>query len=187
MRPAQGWDMMPADDADGHITEGTDRRIGGPRTVAALLPRVTSTALRRRGFVQASVVHEWAGLVGEQVADWCRPDRLVFPRGERQGATLTLIADSARAVELQHLAPMLVERINMVFGFAAVARIAIRQGRVSRPQARRSRLKPLSETEAHRLARRLDGIAAEPLRDALERLGRAVLAGPRDGSRDASG
>ena len=56
MRPAQGWDMMPADDADGHMTEGTDKRIGGPRTVAALLPRVTSTALRRRGVRVGSTV-----------------------------------------------------------------------------------------------------------------------------------
>ena len=78
--------------------------------------------------------------------------------------------------ELQHLAPQLIERINGYFGYAAVARLQIIQGPLphAAPPARR----PPAALDAARqraLNKRLESIGDDPLRQALERLGRAVL------------
>ena len=40
-------------------------RVGGPRAIADLMPRIGGAAFRRFGFVQSSVVTRWAEIVGE--------------------------------------------------------------------------------------------------------------------------
>ena len=48
---------------------------------------------------------------------------------------LTLLVDGAHAPLIQHLTPMIVERVNRFFGYAAINRIVFRQGK---PPARGS-------------------------------------------------
>jgi hypothetical protein len=60
------------------------------------------------------------------------PLRIDFPRGERSGGVLVIrVGSSAFAPQLQHLEPLVVERVNRHFGYGAVARIKIRQGPVA--------------------------------------------------------
>ena len=52
-----------------------------------------------------------------------------FPAGKKAGGALTLLVDGAHAPLIQHLTPMIVERVNRFFGYAAINRIVFRQGR----------------------------------------------------------
>ena len=108
-------------------------RSNRARAVAELLPDVGRAAFRRFGFVQSSVVTRWPEIVGERHARWSRPESIRFPMGERVGGTLTLIVEGAHAAMMQHITPEIMERVNRFFGYAAVARITIRQGDVQRP------------------------------------------------------
>ena len=53
---------------------------------------------------------------------WCYPTRLSFPRDKTLGATLYLDVLGARSVEVQHLQPIILDRINLIFGYTAVAK-----------------------------------------------------------------
>ena len=58
-----------------------------------------------------------------------RPNRSASRRGSKSGGALTLLVEGAHAPLIQHLAPMIIERVNRFFGYAAVNKVVFRQGR----------------------------------------------------------
>ena len=153
-------------------------RRGYSRTLAETLRGLTKSLCARQGFAQAEVVTRWRDIVGPALADHCLPERLTFPQGEGPG-TLHVVAGSAFALELQHLSPQLIERINGYFGFPAVARLAIRQAPVALVKRRRNAPSPpLNAAEKAALGELLGAVESEDLKTALARLGTAVMAKP---------
>ena len=104
-----------------------------------------------------------------------RPINLSFPRGARVDGTLQIRVTSAFSTELQHLAPLVIERINRYFGYGAVQRLVLSQGPVIRPPRNKRRPLPDPGPEAvRRLETRVAAIEDEELRAALAGLGRQV-------------
>lgn len=108
------------------------RPRGGPaRAVADLLPQVGGAAFRRYGFVQSGIVTRWADIVGPRYAEVSSPESIRFPVGKKADGVLTVTVRGAHAAMMQHIAPEIVERVNRFFGYAAVARLALKQGRIA--------------------------------------------------------
>ena len=121
------------------------KRVGHARAVSELLPAVGGAAFKRFGFVQSAIVSRWPEIVGERYARVSAPESLRFPVGQKRDGTLTLTVHGAHAVTMQHVLPEIVERVNRFFGYAAVARVAIRQGQIA-PRKAPPSLKPVSLT-----------------------------------------
>jgi hypothetical protein len=158
------------------IPKSVGKRRPGLRILGATVPKLTDKALRKRGFVESAIVHRWSSIVGGEVGSWCAPDRVAFPRDRRVGATLHLLVHGSRALELQHMEPVLLERINTVFGYEALARITLLQAPV--PKARQStRLEPrtLDPKEEDWIVDQVSDFKDQGLKVALQALGRAVL------------
>ena len=101
------------------------------------------------------------------------------------GATLELKVDGPAATLVQHQAPDILARLDLILGKDAVTKLRIVQGPVrppsqrdGSPQApRRRKAQPLDAAAEAELA---EGLAAQPdgpLKTALIRLGRGVLKG----------
>ena len=149
------------------------------RAVSDLLPAAGGAAFRRFGFVQSSIVSRWREIVGARYAAVSAPESIRFPHGKKSNGTLTLVVEGAHAPMLQHVAPMIQERVNQFFGYEAVARIAIRQGLVQ-VEKRKSRLAPPSlrpVTIPVDMKDSLRDIADPELRLCLESLARGLAAG----------
>lgn len=154
------------------------RRGGNPRPVAALLPKLTKAALGRHGFASATLIDEWQAIVGGELAVLCQPEKLSFPRGQRDGGTLSIRADGGTALELQHLSPQILERINVFLGYRAVDRLRLINAPVARMAAPAA--EPVSRPRRRgRSIGDLDASVAEiadgDLRDSLRRLAAAIL------------
>lgn len=108
-------------------------RGGRARRMSEMLPDIGGTAFRRFGFVQSSIVSRWGEIVGERYAAVSAPESIRFPHGKRADGVLTLSVCGAHAPMMQHVVPVIVERVNRFFGYAAVARVTIRQGEMPRP------------------------------------------------------
>ena len=110
-------------------------RRPGLRAVAATLPKVTRRALGKRGFAEGGLATEWPSIVGEHIAARCLPRKLALARpGKRAEGALTLRVEPGFAIDLQHLSPLLIERINGYFGYRAIARLTLQQGPVRAPR-----------------------------------------------------
>lgn len=113
------------------------RRVGGPRAIADLMPRIGEAAFRRFGFVQSSIVARWAEIAGDRYAAISAPESIRFPAGKKAEGTLVLTVASGFAPMVQHVLPEIIERVNRFFGYPAVARVTIRQGEVTRREPER--------------------------------------------------
>lgn len=154
------------------------RKERGLLTVGTSLPHIAAPALRKRGFAQAKLITDWPAIVGDVLARETVPQKLVFPRGSKSDAVLHLRVASGFALELQHIAPQIIDRINGFFGYRAVADLRYAQGPIP-PQRRPRRVTPprLSDIDEAKLQRALGDIDDSGLQDALLRLGRAVRTG----------
>lgn len=149
-------------------------RGGRARAVADLLPDVGRAAFRRFGFVQGSIVSRWAEIVGDRFARVSQPESLRFPHGEKTQGTLTLTVVPAHGTMMQHIAPEIVERVNRFFGYAAVARIVFKPGRISRPAATAPAAKASPAPAAIELGENVRAIADPELRTVLEALAAGI-------------
>jgi len=144
------------------------------RAVAELLPAVGGAAFRRFGFVQSAIVSRWPEIVGEKWASASAPESIRFPPGQKSEGVLTLTVRGAHAPMMQHVAPEIVERVNRFFGYAAVAKLTIRQGEVAKRRAPAAppSLRPVPAD----MGEGLKGIADPELRAVLESLAAGVAA-----------
>jgi len=151
-------------------------RRGYARSAGDLVSDVAGTTFKRFGFVQGAVVSRWAEIVGERYARVSTPESIRFPGGKKSGGTLTLSVEGAHAPLMQHLTPMIIERVNRFFGYEAIDKIAFRQGRTARstPKLQRPAAAPIPKE----LGEGLRQIADPELRACLESLA-SKLAGSR--------
>ncbi len=142
------------------------------RAVAELLPAIGGAAFRRFGFVQSSIVSRWPEIVGAKLAGASIPESIRFPVGKKQDGVLTLTVRGAHAPMMQHIAPEIIERVNRFFGYAAIVKVAIRQGEVAAPVPRKA--PPSLRAVPVDLGMSLKGIADPELRAVLESLAAGV-------------
>jgi hypothetical protein len=147
------------------------------RPLAELIVGAVGETFRRQGFASIELVTHWEDIVGPEIAAHCEPMKLQWARTkdpeDAEPATLVLRVEGPAAIEIQHLAGILIERVNRFFGWQAVGRLAMRQA----PLARRLKPKPrpaIDPAAAARIAEGLSGIEDACLRAALGRLGAAI-------------
>jgi len=148
-------------------------RFKGVRAIGALAGDASAAAYRKFGFTEQKILTRWPEIAGEVLGRHTQPVKLSFPRGTTAGGTLTLAAQGAAALEVQHLTPMLIERVNRVFGYAAVAKIRIVQTQLERAEAPRRMPEPTAKEIAD-VAATLPPLEDARLRTALARLGAAI-------------
>ena len=150
--------------------EHPEREHRGFRAVGVAVSKVTVPIVARRGGgILVRLKAEWPAIVG---ADWAE---VSWPTALGRDGVLKLRAASFAALELQHRAPLIIERINLFFGRAIVTRLTLLQGPLPLASgAGRPVIPALSESEVKVLDQRLSDIADPDLRAALAQLGTAV-------------
>lgn len=167
------------------------RRIKA-KTVGSFVPGLTKKACEKYGFSAASLISDWAQIVGRDLCRHTAPQRLKWPRHVpayqdveqgcegRPGATLILHVDPAKALDIQYGTAQLIERINGYFGYRAVSDIRIVQAPIrSEAPTGGTQVPSLSRSHSAAPARpketiELPSIKDERLRAALERLAQSV-------------
>lgn len=162
------------------------RRFNAPKALGLAMNRLTNPVLKRRGAALVDILGHWDAIAGPMLAQETQPERLIYAAGAGHAATLEVAVSPAFALELQHLAPLVVEKINGYFGYRAVAGLKLKQMPIRRPEsprdsadATRREARPLSDQEQRQLAELLAGIEDRGLRQVLESLGRSLLGAKR--------
>jgi hypothetical protein len=141
-----------------------------------LVGKVVGETFTRQGFASAEMVTRWTEIVGAEIAAHSEPIKIQWVRPahgeEREPGTLVLRVEGPAAIEIQHLAGVICERVNRFLGWRAIARVALRQAPLRR--AERKAARGADPVAAARVARTLTGLADDDLRQALGRLGAAI-------------
>ncbi|WP_052214098.1 DUF721 domain-containing protein [Belnapia sp. F-4-1] len=146
--------------------DSEDRRfVWGPRPLGTLIPHLTRPVFRKKSPAGALLMADWAEIVGPSLAAVTSPKRVT-------AGTLTIGCVGPVAMELSHLAPQLIERINAQLGKPVVERLRFVQQAASAAPAR-----PRPKPEAplpERVEAGLGNLPAGELREALAKLARGV-------------
>src|SRR5262245_3914974 len=161
------------------MTGETENRTNALLSLAVTLPKVTRRPLGRHGLAEGGLVTDWAAIVGQTIAERSLPLRLSFAGGERREGTLHVRVSGALALELQHLEPQVLERINGYFGYRAVGRLKIHQGPIPTPPQRLPPAPPPTAEAAAEIRDLLSTVEDDGLREALRGLGHSLRSTPR--------
>jgi hypothetical protein len=151
--------------------------------LADLLDSAIGPILAAKGFAASDVVVGWPEIVGPRLAPYCEPLRVRWPRrpsgvvddAPGEPATLEIRVEGSFALELQHLAPVIIERVNTRYGWRCVGRIVLKQGPVGRDRVVAARPDPPDEKTVAEAREVVGDVEDEGLREALVRLGAGVL------------
>jgi hypothetical protein len=155
-----------------------------PPPAGKSLAPLLKTLETRFGQGPAALQTRWREIVGDTLARRTEPVRIIKGRNGEGGA-LELRVDGPVASLIQHQAPQITARLDMLLGKGVVTRLRIVQGPVkaaANPVAQRPRRKPpLDAAMEKQLA---DSLSEQPdgdLKQALLKLGRGVLGSDRSG------
>ncbi|GBD57691.1 DUF721 domain-containing protein [Gluconobacter wancherniae] len=143
---------------------GWQPRKWGERQIGTFIPGLTKLAFKKKSPLLVRLMMDWEDFVGPRLGRETEPRRM-------SAGTLTLACSGPVAMELQHFAPQILERINTACGLRGehtLKRLKVVQDMTAFETPRPVRPKPLQVNVAD--------IDDEDLRQALERLGGHVSA-----------
>ena len=155
------------------------------KRLSSFVDDMVEPSARKRGFALSRLVAHWGEIVGD-MASWCKPVELSLGR-ENNNGNLKLSIVSGRGPEAQQMTPVIIDRVNASFGYAAISRISFVQTMSHEPittvtpdhiaGATAHKLASESDDEAAdiwTLDDKLSGIKSPELRAALRRLGTPI-------------
>ena len=142
------------------------------KSVADLIGKSLDPIVKKRGLARAELLAWWPDIVGAAYAGRTAPERIRWPR-DGTAATLFVCCDPSLALQFQHEADRVRERLNSYFGYPAVGAIRIVQRRIGSADKEPKTLPELAIDPA--METRLDRLDG-PLRDSLRALAKGVLA-----------
>lgn len=158
-----------------------------PRPLSAIVPAIAGGIFGRKSLLFGQMLGQWVHIAGADIASCAAPLDIKYAAGRQttlknkattkdRQAVLHIAVQPARALEVSYQKSLLIERLNMFFGYAAIKDIKIIQNsevmntkRLSKPFARR--LTPHEEGEIDGL---VAGIGENDLQIALKNLGKAI-------------
>lgn len=96
-----------------------------PKSLDECIEPVLRPVLKSQGLAGSRLLVRWPEIVGQRLARYSIPEKIHFPAGKRTDGTLTIAVENGFALEIQHLQPIILERLATYFGYKAITRIAI--------------------------------------------------------------
>ncbi|MEZ5750620.1 MAG: DUF721 domain-containing protein [Paracoccaceae bacterium] len=161
------------------------RRLRGFESAAGLLREPIRKAGESRGFAVARLLTHWPEVAGPDLAPLCRPVKVSYAQNGGLGATLTVLASGAAAPLVQMQLDRLRDKVNAIYGYAAISRIRVTQtaaqgfseGHTPFVMDNIAPVSPQRSARARAVVSALtDDVADTGLKAALERLANNVLA-----------
>lgn len=143
--------------------------------LAREIERIVKPVYHQHGFTEHRVLTEWAQVVGRELATGSSPKKLTFPKGKReQGVLHVTVTSGARALELQHMQPVILERIATYFGYKAIDKIVFLQDSSGHVPAKPRKRKAAAQEPSKQLSALVAPCEDEALKAALLSLGTAI-------------
>ena len=153
-----------------------------PRHLSSVVPGLTKDVFGRKSMLFGKMLANWGEVAGAEMAQRTVPMDLKFNSKTKKTAkdagqaVLHLAVQSAYALEFDYQKALLIERLNMFFGYPAIKDIKVIQHSevMSRKTARKPASRPVSKEAEENIAAAVAGIQENDLQTALKNLGKAI-------------
>ncbi|KLK91237.1 hypothetical protein AA309_21440 [Microvirga vignae] len=153
------------------------------RPLSEFLDACLSPSLAAQGFATSDIIMTWPDIVGERLAAFTQPLKIEWkrkpphadPEARPEPATLVIRVESAFALELQHMAPTVIDRVNTYYGWRCIGKIVLKQGPVRRIEKKKPPAPALTTEAKAKVSSAIQDIEEDGLKAALDRLGQAIV------------
>lgn len=154
------------------MARDTDKRNSQGMNLGRVISQVVKPIMRKRGFYDVDIISDWENIVGPEWAKQTCPQKLNFNAHTRRSGTLHILVTPGASVLIQHIEPMIIDRVNTYFGFEAVNRLKIIHGHVALTPA-----KAHKEVAPNTPLPEVEDIGDPELKLALQHLGQSLQKG----------
>lgn len=149
-----------------------------------MLPGLTQGLFGKKNLLFGKMLAAWPQIVGAEMAPLTVPVELKFQRAPKDDsrktagqAVLHLAVQPAYALEFSYQKDLLIERLNMFFGYAAIKDIKVVQHSevMNNKKPPPPPPRPLTKAEDGQLDALVAGIQEKDLQEALKNLGKAII------------
>jgi len=161
--------------SENNLPDSTKRRWSlYSKPLAGEVERIVKPVYKQQGFNEHRILTHWGEVVGKVLARNSVPRKLTFPKGKReQGVLHVEVSSGAHALELQHMQPIILERIATYFGYNAIDKIVFHQNSTSHSPKPRKPKVPSALPDPD-FIKAVELCEDEALRVALTALGSAI-------------
>ena len=154
-----------------------ERSCFGPVPLSKQMASLTKKLVGTRGFSNADLLLHWSDIVGEEMAKGVKPDKMTYPKGDREQAVLHVrVSAGSFAVVVEHQKNIILEKINTFLGYNAVSDIKIKQEalEMKTDETKQEEIN-LSKEQSIELSKKLENIKDEQLREKLFNIGKRIF------------
>ena len=160
----------------------SEHQSKGFENLSATMAPIVKKLLGAKGMAEVEILSNWKDIVGEDLAKYSLPQRIEFKAGTRNNGTLHLMAASGGfAMEIQHRATLILEKINTFFGYQAVSRLKLIQNdgfinpEITAKHEDNLEKKLVTEEEQNYIDNITEDIQHEELKNNLKKLGESIF------------
>jgi len=150
--------------------------FGNARTLSTLIDTVAKPHLNKGGYYFATLMLDWPKIVGDTISDNTIPLRLIFPKGQGAGATLTLQVNPAAALMVGFQSGVIIEKIAAFYGKRLVNTIVLNQSPIPiKTLQKKNTIRKTQHKLPSDITDNIHKIENQNLQEALERLGTEIM------------
>ena len=151
------------------------RESYGLQSIGIYIDQATRTLLGKRGFWNADIIAHWDEIIGAELAQGIRPDKITYPKG-KGGVVHVRVAGGAFAVTAEHKKQQILDRLNTFVGSRTFEDMKMTQGANLHPQTHPepAPVKHLSPDQRQKLEKILEQVKDPELKKALFAYGEAL-------------
>ena len=98
------------------------------KLTSSFLTELTKKTLEKKGFSQSKLITNWEEIIGSELSKKLKPSKMKFS-GKGLGATIFLDLQGSYGPEISLQLEVIKEKINRVYGYAAITKITLRQSK----------------------------------------------------------
>ncbi len=156
--------------------EKVSKRLNRAVGLTEALGKALDPALKRRGFASRDLLAHWHVMAPAPYDRMAKPDKLVWPRGEKgaAGAVLHLRCHPGHALALAHEGERVAAAVNRYFGYLLVGSVRLSAAPFAVTDEQPETTPAVPEVTRTRVAHAVDKVVDPAVRDALRELGLAM-------------
>ena len=97
------------------------------KKVGKSLPKVIDKNIKERNFVEITLIKKWKEIIGQDIAKYCWPIKIVFSDIKNSNGIIFLKTKRGRSMEIEFKNDEIIEKLNQYFGYKAINKISVVQ------------------------------------------------------------
>ena len=97
------------------------------KKVGKSLPKIIDKNIKERNFVEITLIKQWKEIMGQDIAKYCWPIKIVFSDIKNLNGIIFLKTKRGRSMEIEFKNDEIIEKLNQYFGYKAINKISVVQ------------------------------------------------------------